>query len=134
MTAIMREILRNDEYVDEPHPDVERIHQNLEHEQEPVSPTPRFDFDESSDVCYHNGIAIPRDECPEHSDEAQRPVSAEELDDITGETTEEENPMIARARRLAQQQNRQHSERLFPEEIPMSGAGPPPDIPPNMVV
>lgn len=100
---------------------------------EDPNPQPRFDFDESADTCTHNGITIYKVDCPVHNPEMQGAVSAEELDDLTSETFAEENPMIARARRLAEQKRRQEagSERLFPEDLPnMKGAGPPADEPP----
>jgi hypothetical protein len=134
ITAMFREILREDG-------------ENRENLPDPVTarppdegpPMPRFDFDESADdpngFCEHGGMRIPRAQCPVHGPDAETTVSAEELDDLTNETHEEANPLIARARRLAEQQRRQQgSERLFPEDIPMSGLGPPNELPPNLVV
>lgn len=127
MTAIMREFLREDgpllpDFAAGPPPPIE-----------PTGPQPRFDFVDD-DFCEHNGHLVPRATCPVHGPDGEVVPTAEELDDLTTETFEEENPMIARARRLAERQMRQQSERLFPEDLPMAGAGPPPEIPPNLVV
>lgn len=125
-TAIVRELLREDHVVEYVAP------RPAEELQDP-NPQPRFDFDESADTCTHNGITIYKVDCPVHNPEMQGAVTAEELDDLTSETFAEENPMIARARRLAEQKRRQEagSERLFPEDLPnMKGAGPPADEPP----
>jgi hypothetical protein len=127
MTAIMREIMRDegDNRANTPPPS------------EPTQgpPQPRFDFTDD-DLCEHNGMLMERAKCPVHSDEAQQPVTAEELDDMTRETFEEENPMIARARRLAEQRQRQEAQqRLYPEDLEnMKGMGPPPPEEPPLVV
>lgn len=127
-TAIVREILRVSE---DELPIISDV--ALPQEPAPGTPTPRFDFDESADTCEHNGMLFDRNLCPVHGPEGTAPApTAEELDDLTRETFEEENPMIARARRLAAQKKRQEGqERVYAEELPMSGAGPPPEIPPN---
>jgi hypothetical protein len=120
-TAIVREILREDA---EPRvPDVPRGTPP----DEPSGPQPRFDFDESGDVCEHGGIYIPKETCPVHGPGAQEGVTAEELDDMT---SDEAPAPIQRARRLAEQnRKRAQKERLFPEDLPMSGLGPPEDLP-----
>ena len=119
-TAIVREILREDDAPlqasSSPVPD-----------DSPSGPQPRFDFDESPDLCEHGGVWFDRKTCPVHGDEAQSEATPEELDDITADETPA--PML-RARRLAEQKaKRANSERLFPEDLPMSGLGPPQDIP-----
>ncbi len=94
------------------------------------NPRPQFDFDES--VCEHGGLMIDRALCPVHGPDATGPApTAEELDDITSETHDEANPLIAKAERLRRQREaRQAQQRLYPEEIPMSGlATPPGDAP-----
>jgi hypothetical protein len=131
-TAIVREILREEPNADDVIPATAR--QTAPDEGPPM---PRFDFDESADdFCEHGGMRIPRAQCPVHGPDAETTVSAEELDDLTNETHEEANPLIARARRLAEQQRRQQgSERLFPEDMPnLKGMGPPEELPPNLVV
>lgn len=129
ITAMFREILREDgEYVKvPPGPPYGPP--------EPHQPTPQYDFVDD-DFCEHNGHLVPKATCPVHGPESETVPTAEELDGLTGDDSfEEENPMIARARRLAAQKQRQESQqREWPEELPMSGAGPPPDIPPNLVV
>lgn len=87
---------------------------------EPSAPQPRFDFDESNDVCEHNGVYIQRATCPIHGPNAQADVSPEDLDSLTGE-----QPELHRRQRKP----RVAPERLFPEDIPMSGLGPPDDLP-----
>jgi hypothetical protein len=128
-TAIVREILREGP---EPYetaailPIVEPPPDN--------NPRPQFDFDEST--CEHGGLVIERAACPIHGPGAQEEVSAESLDDITSETHEEGNPLIARARRKkALEERRLAQQGLYAEDIPMSGLGPPiPDnIPPPVV-
>lgn len=121
-TAIMRELLREDgENVAytagaPPPPD-----------EPPSGPQPRFDFDESNDVCEHGGIYFDRKLCPVHGDDAQAPVSDQELDDIT---SDEPPNAVLRAQRLAEQRaKRAAMQRLFPEDLPMSGMGPPEDLP-----
>lgn len=129
ITAMFREILREDEpngYIPR-----EVIPKDGP---EPGIPKPLFDFVDD-DFCEHNGHLVPKATCPVHGPESETVPTAEELDDMTSETFEEENPMIARARRLAEQKLRQQSqERVYAEELPMGGAGPPPDVPPNLVV
>jgi hypothetical protein len=119
-TAIVRELLREDDGVvlpvapGPPSP-----------EDPPSGPQPQFDFDES--VCEHGGVFFERATCPVHGPQAQAEVTAEELDDIT---SEEPPGLIQRAKRLAEQKARQaRSERLFPEDIPMSGMAPPEELP-----
>jgi hypothetical protein len=127
MTAMIREILRDEG-------DENQANTAPPSEPNQGPPQPRFDFTDD-DLCEHNGMLMERAKCPVHSDEAQQPVSAEELDDMTRETFEEENPMIARARRLAEQRQRQAAEeRVYAEDNPMSGAGPPREEPPPLVV
>ena len=120
-TAIVREILRED---GEPQaPEVPRETPS----DEPSGPQPKFDFDESNDVCEHGGVYFDRNLCPVHGPQAQAEVSAEELDDLT---SDEAPAPIQRARRLAEQnRKRAQKERLFPEDLPMSGLGPPEDLP-----
>lgn len=127
ITAMFREILREDD------PTENKQFHGSDPLPEPGMPRPQFDFVDD-DFCEHNGHMVPRASCPVHGPDAETVPTAEELDDLTSETFEEENPLIARARRLAERQLRQQSDRLFPEDIPMAGAGPPPDIPPNLVV
>jgi hypothetical protein len=127
-TAIVREILREGP---EPYetaailPTVEPPPDN--------NPRPQFDFDEST--CEHGGLVIERAACPIHGPSAQEEVSAESLDDITSETHDEGNPLIARARRKkALEERRAAQQRLYPEDLPMAGMGPPdPDNPPLVV-
>jgi hypothetical protein len=130
-TAIVRELLRESVYEDDVVPATAR---------QPVDPDPnphpQFDFDESGDVCEHNGIWLPKHLCIIHGAEAQAPAPTdEELEDITGETAAEANPLIARAeRKRRQRETAQRNTPLYPEEIPMSGVvGRPPDDPPLVV-
>ena len=99
------------------------------------NPHPQFDFDEST--CEHGGLVIDRSMCPIHGPENMGPPpTAEELDDLTNETFEEGNPLIARARRKAEQQRRREAQAgQYPDERnPLSGLGPPdPDSPPLVV-
>jgi hypothetical protein len=119
--AIVREILREDDAPSTPAP------QTPGSVDEPSGPQPKFDFDESNDVCEHGGVYFDRKTCPVHGEDAQADVTPEELDDIT---SDEESGPILRARRLAEQnRKRAAKERLFPEDIPMSGLGPPEDLP-----
>lgn len=119
-TAITREILRGQ---DEP----EQVTPAQPEAPYEGPPQPRFDFDESADVCEHGGMRIPRSECPVHGDEANMDVTPEELDDIT---SEEAPGPISRAKRIAEQRRKQaETERVYPEELPMSGLGPPQDLP-----
>jgi hypothetical protein len=61
--------------------------------------------------------------------------TAEELDDITNETADEGNPLIAKARRIREQRERAaKNERLYPEDLEMRGMGPPPPDDPPLVV
>jgi hypothetical protein len=123
-TAIVRELLRDggdegpyDRELGEHAPPIDG----------PQGPQPRFDFDESNDVCEHNGVLIPRAQCPVHGPEAEYVPSAEELDDIN---SDEPPSPIARAERIRKQREKNAGkERLFPEDIPMSGLGPPQDMP-----
>ena len=130
MTAIMREILREDgpgAIVPAPGP-------HAPPPEDDPNPRPQFDFDEST--CEHGGLVIDRSMCPIHGPGATGPApSAEELDDMTGETFDEGNPLIARARRKkALEERRAAQQRLYPEDLPMAGMGPPdPDNPPLVV-
>jgi hypothetical protein len=129
ITAIFREILREEPGF------VERV-LAAPPPSEPQGPQPRFDFDESADTCTHGGVTIYKVDCPEHGPDGTGPApTAEELDDMTSETHEEANPMIARARRIARQRERQAAEeRVYAEDLPMGGMGPPPEEPPPLVV
>jgi hypothetical protein len=130
-TAIVRELLREPVYEDDVVPAAAR----LQPEPEDPNPHPQFDFDEST--CTHGGLVIDRSICPIHGPDAMGPPpTAEELDDITGETADEGNPLIAKARRLKEQRERkERTQRLYPEDLPMSGLGPPipDDVPPPVV-
>lgn len=123
ITAMFREILRED---DLGFPPVSLIPKDASERDRP--PEPRFDFDESGDVCEHGGVWIDRATCPIHSDEAKEYVpTAEELDDLV---SEEDPGMLQRAARLRQQRERVASVGpLFPEDLPMKGMGPPADLP-----
>jgi hypothetical protein len=128
-TAIVRELLREPVYEDDVAPATQRVR-----EETPRPPQPQFDFDEST--CEHGGLIIDRSVCPIHGPGAMGPPpTVEELDDITDETVEEANPLIARAeRKRRQRETAQKNTPLYPEDIPMSGvAGRPPDDPPLVV-
>ena len=131
MTAIMREILREDEtHFSSRGPRPPRI----DDPPEDPNPHPQFDFDEST--CEHGGLVIDRSVCPIHGPGATGPApTAEELDDMTGETFDEGNPLIARARRKkALEERRLAQQGLYAEDIPMGGlVGRPPDDPPLVV-
>jgi hypothetical protein len=127
-TAIMREILREDDGPRELPPTDPRSRID-----DDPNPRPQFDFDEST--CEHGGLVIERAACPIHGPGATGPApTAEELDDITSETHEEANPLIARARRKKALEERQRAQRgLYAEDIPMSGLATPPGDPPLIV-
>jgi hypothetical protein len=127
-TALMREILREDasppppvELMPGPDPSAESPRSE---DEAPGTPMPLFDFDESNDVCEHNGIWIPRETCPEHGPGADVVPTIEELDDMESEDV---SGPIQRARRIAENKAKQEGkQRLFPEDLPMRGMGPPP--------
>jgi hypothetical protein len=130
MTAIMREILREDG----PGAIVPAPGLHAPPPEDDPNPRPQFDFDEST--CTHGDLVVDRSICPVHGPGATGPApSAEELDDMTGETFDEGNPLIARARRKkALEERRAAQQRLYPEDLPMAGMGPPdPDNPPLVV-
>ena len=130
ITAMFREILRED---DTPR-GVQLPMPGAPPPDDDPNPHPQFDFDEST--CEHGGLVIDRSMCPIHGPGATGPApSAEELDDMTGETFDEGNPHIARARRKkALEERRAAQQRLYPEDLPMAGMGPPdPDNPPLVV-
>jgi hypothetical protein len=130
VTAIMREILREDG----PGAIVPAPGLHAPPPDDDPNPHPQFDFDEST--CEHGGLVIDRSVCPIHGPENMGPPpTAEELDDMTGETFDEGNPLIARARRKkALEERRAAQQRLYPEDLPMAGMGPPdPDNPPLVV-
>jgi len=128
-TALMREILREDESAPEPvalnpAPQDPSPEPPRSGDEAPGTPMPLFDFDESNDVCEHNGVWIPRESCPEHGPGADVVPTIEELDDMD---SEEVSGPIARARRIAENKAKQEAQkRLFPEDLPMRGMGPPP--------
>ena len=128
-TALMREILREDEPAPEPvalnpAPQDPSPEPPRSGDEAPGTPMPLFDFDESNDVCEHNGVWIPRASCPEHGPGADVVPTIEELDDMD---SEEVSGPIARARRIAENKAKQEAQkRLFPEDLPMRGMGPPP--------
>lgn len=126
ITAMFREILRED--APEAQPDG-RDTRSEAHDD--PNPRPQFDFDEST--CEHGGLVIDRSLCPIHGPSAQGPVTPEELDDITSETHDEANPLIARAQRRAKmREERAANQRLYPEDLPnMKGMGPPIDDDPS---
>jgi hypothetical protein len=129
ITAMFREILREDSENRASVPVTAPPPMN-----DDPNPRPQFDFDEST--CEHGGLIIDRSVCPIHGPGAMGPPpTAEELDDITDETVEEANPLIARAeRKRRQRETAQRNTPLYPEEIPMSGiVGRPPDEPPLVV-
>lgn len=118
VTAFVREMLREDPETVEYRPPTPAVDPN-------TPPEPRLDFDESNLVCEHGGVYFAREECPVHGPSAQEGVTAEELDDIT---TDEVAAPIQRAHRIAEQRAKaQETKRLFPEDLPMSGMGPPPE-------
>ncbi len=120
MTAIMREILREDD-AQTPGSVVG------EYPNPPAGPMPQFDFDASDETCEHNGVYIDRSLCPIHGPHAQTEVTPEELDDIT---SDEPSAPVLRARRLAEQNARRaRQEKAYPEDLPMSGLAPPDPIP-----
>ena len=133
MTAIMREILREDG----PTTDLAGLMGQRDLPPPPLvdpNPHPQFDFDEST--CTHGDLVVDRSICPVHGPGATGPApSAEELDDMTGETLDEGNPLIARARRKkALEERRLAQQGLYAEDIPMGGlVGRPPDDPPLVV-
>lgn len=130
MTAIMREILREDG----PGAIVPAPGLHAPPPEDDPNPHPQFDFDEST--CEHGGLVIDRSMCPIHGPENMGPPpTAEELDDMTGETFDEGNPLIARARRKkALEERRLAQQGLYAEDIPMGGlVGRPPDDPPLVV-
>jgi hypothetical protein len=130
ITAMFREILRDS---DEPRGAQLPMPGAPPPEDDP-NPRPQFDFDEST--CEHGGLVINRSVCPIHGPENMGPApTAEELDDIVNETQDEGNPLIARARRKkALEERRAAQQRLYPEDLPMAGMGPPdPDNPPLVV-
>jgi len=132
MTAIMREILRED---DRKEPGSPYAGGNVPPPpDDDPNPRPQFDFDEST--CEHGGLVIDRSMCPIHGPGATGPApTAEELDDMTGETFDEGNPLIARARRKkALEERRAAQQRLYPEDLPMSGLAGPTDDGPQIVV
>lgn len=127
-SVIMREILRDDEPTPEP------VALNPAPQGPPPPPGPQdngtgwaqtqLDFDQSNDVCEHNGVWIPRESCPEHGPGADVVPTIEELDDMESEDV---SGPIARARRIAENKaKREAKQRLFPEDLPMRGMGPPP--------
>ncbi len=127
---LVRELLREDEPAPAPAPAAA----SSQPDPGPAWAQPRFDFDPSSDqefcaqpeTCEHGGVLLNRAECPVHGPSAQVAPTAEELDDIA---SEEVAAPIARARRLAEQKARQaRTERLFPEDLPLRGMGPPADL------
>ena len=133
ITAMFREILREDG----PTTDLAGLMGQRDLPPPPVddpNPRPQFDFDEST--CEHGGLVIDRSMCPIHGPGATGPApSAEELDDMTGETFDEGNPLIARARRKkALEERRAAQQRLYPEDLPMSGLAGPTDDGPQIVV
>jgi len=130
MTAIMREILREDG----PGAIVPAPGLHAPPPDDDPNPHPQFDFDEST--CEHGGLVIDRSMCPIHGPGATGPApTAEELDDMTGETFDEGNPLIARARRKkALEERRAAQQRLYPEDLPMSGLAGPTDDGPQIVV
>jgi hypothetical protein len=94
-------------------------------QEEDPNPQPRFDFDESNDVCLHGDLYIPKAACPIHGPAAQNGVTDAELDDITSEGS---SNLISRAERLRERREKQAAnERDFAEEVPMRGMGPPPE-------
>jgi hypothetical protein len=130
MTAIMREILREDG----PGAIVPAPGLHAPPPEDDPNPHPQFDFDEST--CTHGDLVVDRSICPVHGPGATGPApSAEELDDMTGETFDEGNPLIARARRKkALEERRLAQQGLYAEDIPMGGlVGRPPDDPPLVV-
>jgi hypothetical protein len=127
-SVIMREILRDDEPTPEP------VALNPAPQGPPPPPEPQdngtgwaqtqLDFDQSNDVCEHNGVWIPRESCPEHGLGADIVPTIEELDDMESEDV---SGPIQRARRIAENKaKREAKQRLFPEDLPMRGMGPPP--------
>ena len=103
--AIVREILREDDAPSTPAP------QTPGSVDEPSGPQPKFDFDESNDVCEHNGVYIPKSICPIHGPGGTGEVSIAELDDLAGEA-----PELHRRTRKP----RTPPERLFPEDLDKS--------------
>jgi hypothetical protein len=121
-TAFVRELLREN---DEP---ARPVAPPLAEKNDPdTPPQPRFDFDASNEVCEHGGVYFERAACPVHGQSAQEEVTTEELDDIASEETPNQ---LKRAERLRKQRDRQaKTERLFPEDLPMSGLAPPEELP-----
>jgi hypothetical protein len=102
---------------------------------------PRFDFDPSTDdqfepeqaedpglppeteLCNHGGVWYLKKDCIEHRE--QPAPSIAELDALHSDGGEFESSITrAQRKREAETAKRRH-ERLFPEEIPMRGLGPP---------
>lgn len=129
ITAMFREIMREDDGSPLPAPPWPGTPP-----EDPRQPTPQFDFDEST--CEHAGLVINRSACPIHGPEAMGPApTAEELDDITGETHDEANPLLAKAKRVREQRERlQRQGPLYAEELPMAGLVSPPSDEPPLVV